>query len=93
MAASAPLLRLLMGAPEAWSPGGGGASVGGSAGGPGPPPAAAAPAIAARWARVVAAVLLRCGRDLIAWLEVRAGWGAWLCQVTLGPRLKVDCTV
>lgn len=76
---SAPLLRLLLGAPEAWPflilPTGGPASgAGGAAGGPAPltaGAAAAAAALAGRWARVVTAVLLRCGRELLGWLEVR----------------------
>lgn len=79
VAASAPLLRLLLGAPEAWPPpvpptGSPAPGAGGAAGGPVPltaGAAAAAAALAGRWARVVAAVLLRCGRELLGWLEVR----------------------
>ena len=89
MACSAALLRALMTAPEAWP----------AAGGPpghapmgGPAAAGNASALATRWGRVVSAVLLRRGRELVGWLEVRMGydlaWSRGLCSRTAGvPRV------
>ena len=68
IACSPALLRALMTAPEAWP----------AASGPpghaptgGPAAAGGASALAIRWGRVVSAVLLRCGRELVGWLEVQ----------------------
>ncbi len=80
VAASGPLLQLLMAAPEAWAPGrgpdGGHSCAPAVAAGGG---AASAPALAVRWSRVVASLLARCGRELIAWLEARSLSAARFC--------------
>lgn len=68
VACSPALLRALMTAPEAW-PAAGGAP--GHAPIGGPAAAGGASALATRWGRVVSAVLLRCGRKLVGWLEVQ----------------------
>jgi len=84
IAASGPLLQLLMAAPEAWAPGrgpdGGHSCAPAVAAGGG---AASAPALAVRWSRVVASLLARCGRELIAWLEARSLSAARFCARSL----------
>ncbi|KAK9832602.1 hypothetical protein WJX81_002843 [Elliptochloris bilobata] len=70
VASSPALLRLLMTAPEAWPAGRGSPRHVPS----GVPPAAGGgPALAIRWSRIVSSLLLRCGRELIGWLEGNRG--------------------
>ena len=68
VACSTALLQALMTAPESWPAAGG--PLGHSPIGA-PPAAGGASALASRWGRVLSAVLLRCGRELVGWLEVQ----------------------